>query len=63
MKAWSSAMGKCQRVMKDHLQRLGLKAVSSHVSIERLRDHLDQEIAYNRDLGNDTLVSSSSQGF
>lgn len=42
--------------MKDHLQRLGLKAVSSHVSIERLRDHLDQEIAYNRDLGNDTLV-------
>ena len=42
--------------MSDHLLRLGLKAVSSHVSFERLKDHLDEEIAYNRSLGNQTLV-------
>lgn len=42
--------------MKGHLDRLNLKAVSSHVSLERLRDHLDEEMAYNRALGNLTLV-------
>ena len=42
--------------MKAHLDRLGLEAVSSHVSFDRLRDHLDEEIAYNRALGNHTLV-------
>lgn len=42
--------------MKDHLDRLNLRAVSTHVSLERLRDHLDEEIAYNRVLGNSTLV-------
>ncbi|HBG00534.1 MAG TPA: sugar phosphate isomerase/epimerase, partial [Firmicutes bacterium] len=42
--------------MRDHLLRLGLKPVSSHVSLERLRENLDEEIAYNRALGNDTLV-------
>ena len=41
--------------MRDHLQRLNLKPVSSHVAFERLRDHLDEEIAYHRELGNDTL--------
>jgi sugar phosphate isomerase/epimerase len=42
--------------MKEHLQRLGLQAVSSHVSFERLKNHLEEEIAYNREFGNDTLV-------
>lgn len=42
--------------MKDHLDRLNLRAVSTHVSLERLRNHLDEEIAYNRVLGNSTLV-------
>ncbi len=42
--------------MNDHLLRLGLKPISSHVPLERLRDALDQEIAYNRALGHHTLV-------
>lgn len=32
--------------MKEHLERLGLRAVSSHVPLERLEDHLEEEIAY-----------------
>lgn len=50
--------------MKDHLHRVGLQAVSSHVPFERLKNHLDEEIAYNRQLGNDTLVCPAPpQGF
>lgn len=42
--------------MRDHLQRLGLKAVSAHVSFARLKGGLDEEIAYHQELGNTTLV-------
>lgn len=50
--------------LKDHLARLGLKAVSSHVSYDRLQNNLAEEIAYNRELGNDTLVCPAPpQGF
>ena len=50
--------------MKDHLARLNLQAVSSHVSFERLQEHLEEEITYNRVLGNRTLVCPvPPQGF
>ena len=42
--------------MKDHLERLNLKPISSHVPFQRLSEALDEEIAYNRHLGNNTLV-------
>lgn len=42
--------------LRDHLERLGLVPVSSHVSFERLTEHLEEEIRYNLDLGNYSLV-------
>ena len=42
--------------LRDRLDELGLVAVSSHVSYERLTQHLDEEIEYNLSLGNYTLV-------
>lgn len=42
--------------LRDHLERLGLVPVSSHVSFERLTEHLEEELEYNLDLGNYTLV-------
>ena len=37
--------------MKQHLDRLGLKAVSAHVPLERLESHLEEEIEYAKILG------------
>ena len=42
--------------MKNHLDRLGLKPVSSHISLERLEDDLEGEIAYAKDLGMKHIV-------
>lgn len=42
--------------MKEHLDRLGLKAVSSHVPLDRLENHLEEEIAYAKVLGMDHIV-------
>lgn len=50
--------------LRDLLGDLGLVPVSSHVSFERLKDHLDEEVEYNLELGNYTLVCPSPpQGF
>lgn len=42
--------------MKKHLERLDLKPVSSHLPIERLENHLDEEIAYAKVLGMKHMV-------
>ena len=42
--------------MKQHLERLGLQAISSHVPLERLENHLDEEIAYAKVLGMKHMV-------
>ena len=42
--------------MKGHLKRLGLKAVSAHVPLERLESHLEEEIAYAKVLGMTHMV-------
>lgn len=42
--------------MKQHLKRLGLKAVSAHVPLERLENHLAEEIAYAKVLGMTHIV-------
>lgn len=50
--------------LRDLLAELGLVPVSSHVSFERLTKHLDEEIEYNLELGNYTLVCPAPpQGF
>lgn len=36
--------------MKEHLDRLGLKAISSHVPLERLENYIDEEISYAKQL-------------
>jgi sugar phosphate isomerase/epimerase len=38
------------------LQELGLKAIASHVSLERLISDLDSEIAYNKAIGSSYLI-------
>ena len=42
--------------MKGHLERLGLKPVSSHVQLERLEHHLSEEIAYAKEIGMTHMV-------
>ncbi|MCX7772061.1 MAG: sugar phosphate isomerase/epimerase [Clostridia bacterium] len=42
--------------MKALLQRIGLKALGSHVGMDRLKEHLDEEIAYNKAIGSTYLV-------
>lgn len=42
--------------MKGHLERLGLEAVSAHLPLERLENHLQEEIAYAKVLGMNYLV-------
>lgn len=42
--------------MKEHLERLGLKAVSSHVALDRLKNNLEEEIAYAKVLGMKHIV-------
>lgn len=37
--------------MKEHLERLDLKAISAHVPLERLENHLEEEIEYAKALG------------
>lgn len=42
--------------MKEHLRRLGLKAVSTHVALERLQSHLEEEIEYAKLIGMTHIV-------
>lgn len=42
--------------MKQHLERLSLKAISSHVPLERLENNLEDEIAYAKVLGMPHIV-------
>lgn len=42
--------------MRALLDENGLKSVGSHVSLERLTDALDEELAYNRTLGTQAIV-------
>ena len=42
--------------MKEHLERLGLKAVSTHLALDRLENHLQEEIAYAKVLGMKHIV-------
>jgi len=42
--------------LKSVLDELGLEPIGSHVSIERLTDALDEEIAYNKTIGNTRLI-------
>lgn len=42
--------------IKQHLERLGLKAVSAHVPLERLENHLQEEIDYAKVLGMNYMV-------
>ena len=43
-------------LMKNHLDRLGLKAVGSHVGIDLLKNQLDEQIEYNLEIGNNYIV-------
>lgn len=42
--------------MKETLDRLGLKAVGSHVSTPRLKNNLDEEIEFNLAVGNKYII-------
>lgn len=42
--------------LKQLLDRYSIKAVSSHVQLAELRDNLDAVVAFNRSIGNSTLV-------
>ncbi|HHX62760.1 MAG TPA: sugar phosphate isomerase/epimerase [Epulopiscium sp.] len=42
--------------MKEHLKRLGLKAVSAHVPLDRLENNLEEEIDYAKVLGMTHIV-------
>jgi len=42
--------------LKSLLDELGLAAIGSHISIDRLSTALEEEIAYNKRIGNDKLV-------
>ena len=42
--------------MRAALQDLGLKPVGSHVPLERLTGHLEEEIAYNKAIGTDYII-------
>lgn len=42
--------------MKNTLDRLGLAAVGSHVGIARLKSNLEDEIAYNLEIGNKYII-------
>lgn len=42
--------------MKGHLERLGLEAVSAHLALDRIENHLEEEIAYGKVLGMTHLV-------
>jgi sugar phosphate isomerase/epimerase len=42
--------------LKSHLDRLGLKAVGSHVPLDLLKNNLDEVIRYNKEIGNKYIV-------
>ncbi len=42
--------------MKETLDRLGLKAVGSHIPTPRLQDYLDEEIEFNLEVGNKYII-------
>ncbi|NGZ74141.1 sugar phosphate isomerase/epimerase family protein [Saccharibacillus alkalitolerans] len=42
--------------VKSILDELGLEALGTHTAYRQLLDHLDEEIAYNKRIGNDTLI-------
>ncbi len=42
--------------MRKALDDLGLKAVGSHISLDRLRDNLEEELAYNAEVGNKYII-------
>ncbi len=48
--------------MKGHLDRLGLKASSAHVPLDRLREDLDGQIAYNKAIGSQYIFCPYSKG-
>lgn len=48
--------GMSAKEMKATLDRLNLKAVSTHVGPDRLRTGLLEEIAYNKAVGNNTII-------
>ena len=43
--------------MRALLDKHHLRVIASHLQLEALRDHLDEVIAFNRAIGNDTLVA------
>lgn len=47
--------------MADTLKRLGLKAAGSHVGLDLLKDHLDEVIAYNLEIGNQYILCPWAQ--
>jgi sugar phosphate isomerase/epimerase len=42
--------------LSEHLKQLNLKAVGSHVSLERIRDHLEEELDYHKTLGVESVA-------
>lgn len=42
--------------LKNLLDELGLKAASSHVPLTRIKHHLEEEIAFNKEIGNTYIV-------
>lgn len=48
--------GTTAKVLKVHLERLGLTAVGSHTSLEDLTDRLEEVIAYNKVIGNKYII-------
>ncbi|WP_172194761.1 sugar phosphate isomerase/epimerase family protein [Saccharibacillus qingshengii] len=48
--------GRSAEEVKSILDELGLEALGTHTSYAQLLEHLDSEIAYNKQIGNDTLI-------
>ena len=44
------------KVLKEHLERLGLKVVASHTGMELLKQDIEGVIAYNKVIGNTKIV-------
>ncbi|MDO3409505.1 sugar phosphate isomerase/epimerase [Saccharibacillus sp. CPCC 101409] len=48
--------GRPAEEVKSLLDELGLKALGTHTGYKQLLEHLDEEIAYNKQIGNDKLI-------
>lgn len=58
----AGALGATGEDARALLESYGLSAISAHVGLSELRDNLDDVIAYNKAIGNDTIVLPNVPG-